>query len=111
MKYSQRRFLSRSVSLSLLGLILSGVAEAHPKIAQRDDRERVPGQWIVVLRDEVKDVDAVADELAARGRGLAGPRFRRRFNELMLPCSHVLLAYYATNVSRHLPANAVFADG
>ena len=76
----------RGVVLSLTGLILSGVAEAHPKVAQREDRARVPGQWIVVLRDEVKDqeVDAVAAELATRGHGQAGHRFSHALKGFVL---------------------------
>jgi subtilisin family serine protease len=56
--------------------MVSGVAEAdHPKVAKREDRKRVSGQWIVVLRDDVADVDTVAEELAGRGKGKAGNRF------------------------------------
>ena len=79
-----RQALSRAVILFLLGGVLSASAEAHPKIAQRAERQSVPAQWIVVLRNEVQDVDAVAEELAARGHGQAGHRFHHALKGFIL---------------------------
>lgn len=79
----------RRVSIWLLSVLFmlasTGTVQAHPKVARREGREQVvPGQWIVVLRDEVKDVDAVADELALRGRGQVGLRFHHAIKGFVL---------------------------
>lgn len=74
----------RYLVLVVAGLIGAGLAEAHPKVARREDRKPVPGQWIVVLRDDVVDVDAVAEELAGRGRGRAGNRFHHAVKGFVL---------------------------
>lgn len=81
MRYATRW---RCLSFVVLGWMVAGVAEAHPKVVRREDRNEVPGQWIVVLRDTVKDVDAVAEELAGRGRGRAGNRFEHAVKGFVL---------------------------
>lgn len=78
------RRMWRCLSFFVLGWMVAGVAEAHPKVARREDRKRVPGQWIVVLRDNVTNVDAVAEELAGRGRGRAGNRFEHSVKGFVL---------------------------
>lgn len=68
-----------------LGLLaVARAAEAHPKIAQRAAGEQVPGRWIVVLRDDVADVDTVAEDLAERAGGQALQRFRHALKGFLL---------------------------
>jgi len=81
----KRHTVGRNLAIFVLAWGISSAAEAHhPKVAKREDRKKVPGQWIVVLRDEVTDVDAVAEALASRGKGTAGRRFRHAVKGFVL---------------------------
>src|SRR3989344_1936944 len=79
--------LSRWQSLSLFALLASLVLASLPGSSSGEDNvdrldrgERIPGQYIVVLKDSVADVEAAESDILARARGERLDSYRSALN-------------------------------